>query len=130
MTILVKFKCDWADEHDVYGFCTFESRDKLEKVFTYMTAYWEEYPNKEVELGFGTNQYLTLDSIEAYKDCLTIIDLTDEEFKTLVKLFPDWSDGNATCGYTGWYDITDYCGGAENERLEKLFDSLWSPTKW
>ena len=134
MTILAKFQCDWADEHDVYGFMTYNSRDKLEKIFTYMTAYWETYPNKEVELGFGTNQCLYFDSIEGFRGCFTITELTDEEFGTLLKLFPTWRDGVANFGYTGWSDIIDavtpWREEDKNERLEQLADELWPPSEF
>lgn len=131
MTILATFQCDWADEHDVYGFMTYDSRDELEKIFTYMTAYWKTYRGKEVELCFGTNQCLSFDAIEGFRECFTITELTDEEFQTLQKLFPTYSEDVVDFGYTGWGDIIDavtpWREEDKNEELDKLADELWPP---
>ncbi|AEC53170.1 hypothetical protein SCRM01_224 [Synechococcus phage S-CRM01] len=135
MTILAKFQCDWADEHDVYGLKVYDSREELEKVFTYMTAYWEEYPGKEVELGFGTNEYLTFDSIKSFRECFTILDISNVEFETLKKFFAcRWNEDRVEFGYTGWDKIIDqeipYGDDDKNERLDILAKKLWPPRKF
>jgi hypothetical protein len=135
MTVLAKFQCDWADEHDVYGLMVYDSMEELEKIFTYMAAYWEEYPNKEVELGFGTNQCLYFDSIEGFRECFTILDISNVEFETLKKFFAcRWNEERVDFGWTGWNDIIDtvtpWDKEARNERLDKLANELWPPEEF
>jgi hypothetical protein len=135
MTILAKFQCDWADEHDVYGFMIYNSREELEKIFTYMTAYWETYPNKEIELSFGTNEYLGFDSIEGLRECFTVLDVTDEELQTLKKFFVcSWNDNIVEFGWTGWDNIIDavtpWREEDRNEELDNLANKLWPPREF
>ena len=130
MTILAKFQCDWADEHDVYGFTVYKSREELEKVFTYVTAWFEENPGETIELGFGTNQYLGFEDVESFRRSLTIMDVTDEELQTLKKFFGcRWNEDRVDFGFTGWCDITDYIipygDDDKNERLDILANELW-----
>jgi hypothetical protein len=130
MTTLVKFQADWADEHDVYGFRTYNSPKEIEKVFTYVEAWFDAYPGQEIELGFGTNQQLTFGDFISFYDSFTITELTDDEFQTLQKLFPGWREGVVDFGWNGWADVVDYlipCPEDENERLTKLADELWPP---
>lgn len=132
MTILAKFQCNWADEHDVYGFRTFESKEEVEKIFTYVQAWFEENPGEVIDLYFGTNEHIDLECFESFKESLTIIELTEEELETLKKLFgPHWLVENLIdYGWTGWADVQDYLIPWEengNERLLNLADELWPP---
>lgn len=78
---LIKWKKDWADEHDVFGFIVLTD------------VQWEEYieHSKEVkfpyEEGFGSNQRLEWSKSKEFEQECEIVDITDAEYKMLDHLF-------------------------------------------
>jgi len=98
--VLVKLSANYADEFDVEGFMVMaadaweEVKQDTKQVFDGCGSY---------EWYFGTNEYITFDSYEHWLRCLDETEITEDEFKTIIKLFGDPDDQVAYFG--GWVDI-------------------------
>lgn len=82
--VLVKFEKDYADEFDICGMmaCTTEEweafkKDALEKI--------EDQP--DAEYYFGTNEYVSFEGAAEFDDAFDVMDITDDEYATLMRLF-------------------------------------------
>lgn len=129
MKCLVKFEADWADEHDVYGFRVFDDQEEIQKQFLYAETYWKVYPNKEVEMSFGSNEWMTYEDYESYRRSFDLIDVTDEDFEVLKDKFGGYRD-RVDWGWTGAMNFYDHVEGwgdnvEKNPRLLKLREELW-----
>jgi len=81
--LLIKFKCDYADEFDVYGFMVVDN------------TVWESYVDRltdedfsdGMEFGFGTNEALTFLDKKDYLSTFKCSEISNKEFITLNKFF-------------------------------------------
>lgn len=113
MTVLVKFQADYADEFDVYGFKVFhdsEWEDTLKAI--------KENAEFPAELGFGSNEYITLETFEDYERCIDVTRIEDEQAAFLAEQFPN-SD---TYGW-GQYLEPETVYGLEDEDWEEDLES-------
>jgi len=79
--VLVVFSDNWADEMDIDGFQIFEKEDwdaTVKRVKSF------KFP---VTIGFGTNEDNVYDDAAELLGCYTVKKLTDDEAKTITKLF-------------------------------------------
>jgi hypothetical protein len=97
--LLITVSCNYADEFDMSGW------------FIIKPEAWEEYKNdakkyfvdgKEMDDGFGTNEYMTFTSYEDLMYIYEIKEISDDEAQTIERLFASFS-----FGYTGPDDF-DY----------------------
>ena len=80
---LLKFKKDYADEFDVS--CIVVLSDKL---FRYLTTRIEGILSKtEMELHFGTNEFLHWANYSEWKSDFEVVDITQEEYDIFKKYF-------------------------------------------
>jgi len=79
--ILIKYEANWADEFDCEGFAVYDKKEweehcnKVEKAF--------EKINKEIEIGFGSNEYFTFESYRDWERCFRVIDISDADISLL-----------------------------------------------
>ncbi len=85
--LLVIFKDNWADEMDIVG-------------FNILTKEQWEYKELEIretpfpkEVGVGSNEQITYDNVEQYLAMFTILEISDEEEKTIRKFFGNYMFG-------------------------------------
>lgn len=82
---LVKFKTDWGDEFDVYGFAFYADIDKESII-------------QNIEKGIKNDQYFGTNEVvaegEITLDDFDIIPITDNDISVLEKLFPESSFGH------------------------------------
>ncbi len=85
----VRFKCDYADEFDVYGFRIWSDREWE----VYVQCVNEHDFEQEVEFSFGTNE-VRFNRAEDYLNCMIVENVTEEEAAGLIdRLFglcPEW----------------------------------------
>lgn len=130
MKYLIKFKCNYADEFDTSGFITESSLEDFNKSMTFVQKYFELYPGVELEVYFGTNEQLTFEDFESYRECFTITEISDEEHETLLKLFtPSVSyltecDWGITAGFEADLQIADDYDDFPQE-LQDMCDEFW-----
>lgn len=86
MAKLLKFESDYADEFDVKAFAVMNSQD-IENLFTVAQIFFDLIPG-ECEIGFGSNEVLEFCDYQDYRNCFTVVDITDEEVKTFKRCFP------------------------------------------
>jgi hypothetical protein len=78
--VLLKFQADYADEFDVYG------------LLTWTKEQWEEYKKELEELEypqehyFGTNESIEFVDADDYLSNITVTNITEEQYKTLIDL--------------------------------------------
>lgn len=82
--VLVQFESDWSDEFDVYG-SEVMTKEKYERYINDLTEKWKD--GITVECYFGTNEGFTWDNISDYIDCLTVKDISEEEYNIIKRLF-------------------------------------------
>jgi len=98
---LVKENSNWADEFDLEGFKVFKSKSLDSLKSTLLSQFVAERGKTEedpfpTECSFGTNEYIEIESEEEFFESLTIIEINEDEYKCLKKLFPhcnDWAFG-------------------------------------
>lgn len=73
----------WADEFDTEGFCIREANSKKE-VIDSLVHPETEFP---VERYFGTNESHEFQDKKEFLETLEVKEITDDEYKTLKKLF-------------------------------------------
>lgn len=83
--ILVKFNDNYADEFDVDGFRLYTKENWI-KIEALISAHFKE--NGEWEFYFGTNEGIEYYDLETLVSTLVISEVSEEEVKTLIKLFP------------------------------------------
>jgi hypothetical protein len=79
--VLVKFKCDWADEANIEGFALFEIRE-----WEYMIKEMEaiEYPT---EWWWGTNESVVFESSDDIANCCDVSVLNSDQVNFLEDKF-------------------------------------------
>lgn len=87
--LVITFDCNWADEFDMRGLCVME-RQQWEGYVEAARKWFDANPDKECEIGFGTNEAFTFESFEEWRHCFEEKDVTDDEAAALCK-FADWS---------------------------------------
>jgi hypothetical protein len=82
--MIVKFNDNWADEFDVEGFAQMTKED-----FDRLLASAESMLNKRgvIEYGFGTNEDFTWQSVGEFRNCFTILDVTEEQENIIASVF-------------------------------------------
>jgi len=92
--VLVKFRKDWADEFDVYGFAVYEKEVWEKELKTFFNA------NGWSGFYFGTNEGYDPDDYtkEHFAEGYTICDITDEEAEVLERFFKRKFDKLTTYG--------------------------------
>lgn len=83
MPVLLTFSENYADEFNIYGFVAISDDEWKE----YKTKVKKYIGDNGFEFGFGTNESIEFSDAEHYLDCFEVKKVSDEEFKTLVKLF-------------------------------------------
>ena len=90
---LVTYEEDYADEFYVYGMKIFTKAEyisflnnqryarHLERIGEIETGDW-----KQIELYFGTNEWLSFDSVDEIIRALNVREITEQEYKTLKNL--------------------------------------------
>ena len=126
---LIKFQSDYADEFDVYGFVALSSLKDFNKQLSFAQTFWEEYPGREVEVGFGTNESFRYDNYDSFYESFEVVEITPEEFKMLQRLFPGYDDTQVGWGFTGTIQLDAWVWESfefdNNERLSALYAELW-----
>lgn len=98
---LVKEDANWADEFDLQGFKVFESdsedslKSELLSEFVADRCDDDEDPFP-TECYFGTNEAVVVESEEDFFNALTFVEISNDEYNCLIKLFPrchDWAFG-------------------------------------
>ncbi len=83
---LVKESADYADEFNCEGFKVMQGESKKEIVQSLIDCRDGDFP---MSCSFGTNEELHFENREEFEEALDIQKITDEDLKTLKKLFPD-----------------------------------------
>lgn len=97
---LIKWKKDWADEHDVFGFIILTEEQ------------WQNWlkSSKEVEFpyerSFGGNQCLTWEDANEFERECEVIDITNDEHIMLRRLFGEtYSPNHIDYGWTPEFEV-------------------------
>lgn len=109
MKQLVKFSKEWADEFTLEAF-TVDDHQEVEKLFAIAEIYFEVFG--ELELGFGTNEYIIFDDYKDYRNSFQVINITDDEAKVFQKYFyyylpeniPEFGTGAGAFDQNTFYD--------------------------
>ena len=92
MPVLVRYNDNYADEFDVDGFFALSDEDWK----AYKTKIKKTIGEKTFTFGIGTNESIEYDGAKEYLSNLKPEKITQEEYDTLLKLFPytlqDWDD--------------------------------------
>lgn len=86
---LVKEDSNWADEFGLQGFKLVKADNEeevIEQVVRNCTDKDEKFP---IELYFGTNEFQEYDTKEDLINDLSIQEITEDDVKVLLKLFPN-----------------------------------------
>ena len=90
---LVTYEADYADEFEVKGmkiftkaeYITFKNNQRyarhLERIGEIETGDWEQ-----IELYFGTNEWLSFDNVDEIIRALNVREITEQEYNTLKNL--------------------------------------------
>jgi hypothetical protein len=111
MKNLIKFDCNYADEFNVQAFTVLEETE-VNKLFELVKLYFEMFPDKELFIGFGTNEVLEFDNYEHFRSRFTITELDDSEVRVFQKHFPQYrpenpvkfGTGSGIFGYDDFWD--------------------------
>lgn len=82
MYYLVKFKKDWADEFNVYGFSIFKKDD-----WDNLHEKLKKYKDKCAEFSFGTNEGWDEETIGDFLKDITVVPISEMEKSIITKLF-------------------------------------------
>ena len=91
---LVEFHGDYADEFDVYGFQLFkydewETKEKvIKELFRTAEALRENQYHDDVEVYFGTNEYMGFGSFDAWRGDVKVHKIHSSEAEVISRLFP------------------------------------------
>jgi hypothetical protein len=115
MAILVKTSFDYGDEFDCKEFTVFEN-----EAYERWIAAWErQLKHGPVEVFFGTNEELQIDSFDQFEGSLEIIPISEAEYQTFKKFF----DGSWGTGGIFSFDFDeDYLYADEDEDGENEDD--------
>ena len=91
--VLIKWSDNWADEMDIEGF-VIDDKDKAEKWFNNMKSITRHF-----DICIGTNEEIDYHDGEQFVETISIIDMTEEDEKSLRKLFGI----NNGYGFTSFY---------------------------
>jgi hypothetical protein len=132
MKQLVKFEKDWADEFTLEAFTVVNDYKEVEKLFAIAEIYFEVFG--ELELYFGTNEYITFDDYKDYRNSFEVSNITDDEANVFQKYFyyylpenpPEFGTGIEAFDQNTFYDEffnpenKDKLSDAVIERLKKI----------
>lgn len=88
--VLIRFKGNWADEMDLFGFEVMEE-EVWEAHLKRIRQFLED--GGPYERSVGTNEYIDYPNYEAYNRHFTVIKLTDAEMEVIEKCFPPYNRG-------------------------------------
>lgn len=85
----VRFSADYADEFDIGGcFVTTRSpEDFFEEALENSIEYFDGFP---CDRYFGTNEFITYESLEDYKRCFNFQECSKEFYEEFQRLNPYW----------------------------------------
>jgi hypothetical protein len=86
MKQLIKFASNYADEFDVEAFTVWDS-EKTEQFFAIAEVFFDVYPESQFEVNFGTNEYLTFEGYEDFRNCFAVVNIEDSEAEVFQKYF-------------------------------------------
>ena len=104
MNVLLKFKANYGDEFDLYGFAVKTEAEWIEHQEIAKIAF-EEKGAADREFGFGTNESLQFYDVEDYLSCFQVTKITNEEAAVLKQLF--------SCSYSDDIGFGHYVGADE-----------------
>lgn len=81
--VLLKFEDNWADEMDI---CSWQIVDKA-AFESIRDSFILKYEDREFNIGIGSNEDIEYDNAKAFLEKIDVTDITDEEVKTIKKLF-------------------------------------------
>lgn len=88
---LIKYRDNWADEMDIYGFTLVSSLQDKESLLDDALDAWEE--TEEAEYSVGTNEQIWYEDIEDVRRAYTVVEIPEDEYNTLRKHFGAyWGD--------------------------------------
>lgn len=82
--LLVEITDNWADEFDTTGFIL-ATKEELDEFLNDIKNYFDENPNSELSYCIGTNQEIEHDSYSSIERCLTITEISEQEYKIIKK---------------------------------------------
>lgn len=89
MPVLVKFSGNYADEFDCETFELFESEEAYNTAVTQLRDGVRKYfaSNQELEVYFGTNEYITFENEEEIFNSFKKYDISDVTYNELCSIF-------------------------------------------
>lgn len=88
MPVLVKFSDNYSDEFDVDGFKLFETAAEQVDWENALREEWAEYSDtEEMELYFGTNEFIYISKEDYFDRAITIKEITHTEYYFLEENF-------------------------------------------
>lgn len=109
MYVLVKARCNWADEFDTKQFW---AGPKVE---------WEEIVKyskniSNVEVSFGTNEGIEFSDFDDWNSHMKVTEISEEQFNTLADLFNDGRREEFSYGTAAnVFSACSYCDDEEDE---------------
>ena len=100
MKQLIKFASNYADEFYVEAFTVWDS-EKTEQFFAIAEIFFDDYPKSEFEVNFGTNECLTFETYNEFRDCFAVLNIEDSEAEVLQKYFYSYLPENPPVFGTG-----------------------------
>jgi hypothetical protein len=94
--VLVQYRDNYADEHDVYGFAVVPKATWLK-----VSKRFQEKAQLFWDWGFGTNQYITYSDWQSLRSTLTIKYIALDEYKYLMRMF-NLTASNPIYGQMPW----------------------------
>lgn len=85
--LLVKGRCDWADEFDC-EFLGLFTEDNWNSIVKYTKEGFEKHDGEEVSVYFGSNEYIEIDSYKQWLSCFTVVEIPDSMYEKLLEVFP------------------------------------------
>jgi hypothetical protein len=82
--MIITFKCDYADEFDVWGFRRITKED-WQKCLETSKAKFDR--DGKLEYGFGTNEVIEWTSYSEFLDSFVILSATPEEESAISRIF-------------------------------------------
>ncbi len=82
---LIKYKDNWADEMDIYGFHIL-SDETWEKFLAFLDRV-KEIPDFQLNIGVGSNEDIDYDSVESLLKAFTVTDIYAEDVASIESNF-------------------------------------------
>ncbi len=82
---IIVFDSNYADEFDVTGFRIVTDEEAVKYINSIAEAF--KRTDENIEWYFGSNEYVEFESEDEILNCITIKDITSDEFKFLKSLF-------------------------------------------